>query len=147
MLTRQGIPSLSVAQPNRLALLTPSTGNDVLALHLLARTLAPVSCGPVAPDTTATRFSTPQTLQPTHTFATSPPLDVLLVPGGLGALTPLPAGPPADTDDVVQFIRARFPELQYLLTVCTGAGLAASAGVLDGRRATANKRRWGQVTR
>ena len=34
---------------------------------------------------------------------------------------------------------------KYLITVCTGAAVAAMAGVLDGRRATTNKRAWGEV--
>ena len=38
------------------------------------------------------------------------------------------------------------PELQYLLTVCTGAGVAARAGVLDGKYATTNKRAWESTT-
>lgn len=116
-----------------------------LALRLVAANLSPVSCGPIAPDTTGLAFAGPQTLQPSHTFTTCPALDVLLVPGGPGALTPTPSGQAADTDAALDFIRMRFDSLKYLITVCTGAGIAAQAGVLDGKMATANKRRWHQV--
>lgn len=77
---------------------------------------------------------------PTHTFANAPPLDILIVPGGIGTRAPAPS-----LDSAIEFIRTRTPHLQYLLTVCTGAGLAARAGVLDGKFATTNKRAWGET--
>jgi len=70
---------------------------------------------------------------PTHTFATAPPLDVLIVPGGTGTRAAnVTVGPAA-------FVRQRYPELKYLMSVCTGAAILAQSGVLDGRRATTNK--------
>ncbi|QKX54185.1 uncharacterized protein TRUGW13939_01269 [Talaromyces rugulosus] len=81
-----------------------------------------------------------QSIVPTHTFDNPPGnLEVLLVPGGAGTRAPQVYGP------VVEFIQKIYPSLRYLLTVCTGAGLAARAGVLDGRRATTNKRAWDEV--
>lgn len=77
---------------------------------------------------------------PTHTFATAPPLDVLIVPGGIGTRFE------ANVAAAVAFVRARAPALRYLLTVCTGAKLAAQAGVLDGLRATTNKMAWDETT-
>ncbi|KAL2165039.1 hypothetical protein VTH06DRAFT_335 [Thermothelomyces fergusii] len=78
----------------------------------------------------------------THTFADAPPLDILLVPGGVGTRAMAERGDRA----VADFVAARYPQLQHLLTVCTGAALAAEAGVLDGRRATSNKAAWSWVT-
>jgi transcriptional regulator GlxA family with amidase domain len=45
------------------------------------------------------------------------------------------------------YIKSAFPKLRYLITVCTGSGLVARTGILDGRRATTNKRnfRWAQA--
>ncbi|KAG4430175.1 hypothetical protein IFR05_014334 [Cadophora sp. M221] len=77
---------------------------------------------------------------PTYTFATSPPLDVLLIPGGIGTRAPAPL-----LDSTVQYVRDVYPSLQYLVTVCTGSGIAARAGVLDGKKATTNKLAWAQT--
>ncbi|KAF4810297.1 Isonitrile hydratase [Colletotrichum tropicale] len=120
-------------------------------LSVIAETLDPVSTkqipgaqqqpgaipatGPAVP---AANSDFGQTILPTHTFKTAPPLDVLIVPGGQGTRY---AGIHASID----FIKERFPELQYLITVCTGAGVAARAGVLDGKRATTNKLSWEQT--
>ncbi|TFK81226.1 class I glutamine amidotransferase-like protein [Polyporus arcularius HHB13444] len=79
---------------------------------------------------------------PTHTYDSPPDdLEVLLVPGGLGTREHWPSSAPA-----VTFIEKTYPKLKYLITVCTGAGLAARAGVLDGKRATTNKFVWKETT-
>lgn len=105
-------------------------------LPLLSMTLEPVTT-----KSPASSGATGQSIVPTHTFATAPPLDVLLVPGGLGTCG---SAPPVQA--AIAFIRDTYPQLKYLITVCTGAGLAARAGVLDGRRATTNKMVWAEIT-
>ncbi|KAK4162915.1 class I glutamine amidotransferase-like protein [Cladorrhinum sp. PSN259] len=80
----------------------------------------------------------------THTFDTAPPLDILLVPGGMGNRVLH-----ENNDTVMEdFVAARYGsgELQYLLSVCTGAGTLAKSGVLNGRRATTNKAAWAWPT-
>lgn len=62
------------------------------------------------------------------------PLDVLLVPGGRGTRTGV------EDAALVAWIRARADAASVVMSVCTGSGLLARAGVLDGRRATSNKR-------
>lgn len=74
----------------------------------------------------------------THSFDNSPPLDILLIPGGLGNRVLEERG----NTRMEEFVAARYPQLRYLLTVCTGSTTAASAGVLEGRRATSNKASW-----
>ncbi|OKL56572.1 hypothetical protein UA08_08065 [Talaromyces atroroseus] len=82
-----------------------------------------------------------QSIVPTHTFDSPPEkIEVLIVPGGGGTRSPHSSGP------VIDFIKKIYPSLGYLLTVCTGSGLAARAGVLNGMRATSNKRSWEEVT-
>lgn len=76
---------------------------------------------------------------PTHTFATAPSdLEVLLVPGGLGARAP-------NLNATLDYITEVFPKLKYLITVCTGSMVVARTGLLSGVRATTNKAAWNQV--
>lgn len=82
-----------------------------------------------------------QSVLPTHTFASPPPLDVLLVPGGAGTRA---NSPPIEA--AIAYIKDAYPTVKYLMTVCTGSGLAAKAGVLDGKRATTNKRAFKEIT-
>jgi transcriptional regulator GlxA family with amidase domain len=68
-----------------------------------------------------------------HDFCDCPPIDVLLVPGGIGTR----AG--VENVHLLAFLRDRSPRAEIVASICTGAGLLARAGVLDGRRATSNK--------
>ncbi len=54
----------------------------------------------------------------------------LIVPGGEGARDA------AATAPYVDWLRARAPALQRIVSVCTGAYLLAAAGLLDGRKAS-----------
>ncbi|MBI2423352.1 MAG: DJ-1/PfpI family protein [Candidatus Hydrogenedentes bacterium] len=67
-------------------------------------------------------------------FADCPPLDILLVPGGIGSRKELKD--PA----VLDWLRAQYAAVELMTSVCTGALLLAAAGILDGKRATSNKR-------
>ncbi|KAH7361559.1 class I glutamine amidotransferase-like protein [Plectosphaerella cucumerina] len=78
----------------------------------------------------------------THSFADAPDLDILLVPGGMGNM----ALDQANDTSVEDFVAQRYPELENLLSVCTGAASLAKSGVLKGKRATTNKAQWGWVT-
>jgi transcriptional regulator GlxA family with amidase domain len=60
-------------------------------------------------------------------------LDVLLVPGGIG--TRREVSNPA----FLSAIRRQSDTARLVSSVCTGSGLLAKAGLLDGRRATSNK--------
>jgi putative intracellular protease/amidase len=68
-----------------------------------------------------------------HSFADAPPLDLILLPGGIGTLPQL--GNPA----LLDFLRKRSAEAEVTMSVCSGSALLAKAGLLDGRRATSNK--------
>lgn len=69
-----------------------------------------------------------------HGFADCPPLDVVLVPGGMGTRKAVAEA------TLLEWVRAAAARAELVLSVCTGAGILARAGVLDGRRATTNKR-------
>ena len=71
---------------------------------------------------------------PDATLETSPPLDILVVPGGWGTRREI------NNQRVVTWIAERANEVETLTSVCTGAMLLGQAGVLDGRRATTHWR-------
>ncbi|KDQ14439.1 hypothetical protein BOTBODRAFT_132252 [Botryobasidium botryosum FD-172 SS1] len=108
-------------------------------LALIASTLDPVTTRTVM-NSAGSNFS--ESVVPTHTFANPPKdLDVLFVPGGAGTRAPEPA-----LLDVIAYIKETYPSLKYLVSVCTGSTLLARAGVLDGKRATTNKKAWAWAT-
>lgn len=108
-----------------------------LNLHLIAVTLDPVTTQPVTMNQFNSSFF--PTIQPTATFDDDLDLDILIVPGGPGARSP-------SLSDVYSYIAKTVPKVKLLMTVCTGAGIAASAGVLDGYMATTNKHAWSTMT-
>ncbi|RAR05704.1 class I glutamine amidotransferase-like protein [Stemphylium lycopersici] len=65
-------------------------------------------------------------------------IDVLIVPGGVGTRN--------DRSTEIDFVKEMYPSLKAVLSVCTGATILARAGVLDGRRATTNKRAFAWAT-
>ena len=75
-----------------------------------------------------------------HGLADCPPLDVLLVPGGMGTRREV------NNRALVEWIARQARTAETTTSVCTGAALLAKAGVLDGRRATSNKRAFGWVS-
>ena len=107
--------------------------NQKLELSILSEDGAPVSTRNGNPVWAKSGSNVSETVIATHSFANAPPLDVLFVPGGAGVRDPA-------IQSSIDFIRKTYPTLQYLVTVCTGAGVAARAGVLDGKNATTNKR-------
>ena len=100
---------------------------DVLArlpettVHLVAATVDPVES------------ETGMRILPSTTFADCPPLDVLLVPGGLvaEAMEDAPAA---------AFLAAQGARAAFVTAVCTGSLILGAAGLLRGYRATSH---WG----
>ncbi|KAJ7655282.1 hypothetical protein DFH06DRAFT_1202123 [Mycena polygramma] len=90
-------------------------------LAIIAETVDPVSSKP-QPVNNSRNSNFSQSVVPTHSFANAPPIEVLLIPGGFGAEVP------EASDSTITFVPDIFPKLRYLITVCTGAGLAARAG-------------------
>ncbi|KAG6909811.1 hypothetical protein DXG01_015304 [Tephrocybe rancida] len=108
-------------------------------LSIIAATLDPVSTKPpVSVSQAPLAFF--ESVVPTHTFETAPPLDVLIIPGGQGLRDD------AVVQSAAEFTAKVYPSLKYLITVCTGSVIAARVGILDGKRATTNKRAWQWAT-
>jgi transcriptional regulator GlxA family with amidase domain len=71
-----------------------------------------------------------------HGFDDAPALDMLLVPGGLGTRREV------ENERFLGWLRQRAATASLVTSVCTGSALLARAGILDGQRATSNKRAW-----
>jgi putative intracellular protease/amidase len=69
-----------------------------------------------------------------HTFEDCPKLDILLVPGGMGTLKEL------TNEKMLAFLREQSAKTELVTSVCSGSMLLAKAGVLDGHKATSNKK-------
>lgn len=84
-------------------------------------------------------------------------IEVLLVPGGSSTREPM--------TEEIEFVKEMYPnvcipytkicfryradenqQLKWILSVCTGATVLARAGILDGHKATTNKRSWAWVS-
>lgn len=91
-------------------------------VHFLARSTDPVRC------------DCGLTVLPTDTPATLPSPDLIVVPGSGNPV-------PVLSDAVlIDWLRAAAPGCQWTASVCTGAGLYAAAGLLEGRKTTTH---WG----
>lgn len=93
---------------------------------VVAESLAPVTC--------AKGLS----INPHASFATCPPLDYLLVPGGQGTRREV------DNRALIDFVASQAKHCQAVLSVCTGAFVLHAAGLLSGRKATTH---WGSLQR
>jgi cyclohexyl-isocyanide hydratase len=69
------------------------------------------------------------TILPMATLADSPPLDLVVVPGGAG-INPL-----LEDQEVLTFLRRAAAAARYVVGVCTSSLVLGAAGLLRGRRA------------
>ena len=66
------------------------------------------------------------------TIDATPPLDIVLIPGGLGTRTQY------QNQTLIDWIHREDARVQLMTSVCTGEVLLAQTGLLCGRRATTN---------
>lgn len=69
-----------------------------------------------------------------RTFSESSAYDLVLVPGGGGTRVEV------ENDALLSWLREASANAELVMSVCTGSALLAKAGLLDGLRATSNKR-------
>ena len=91
-------------------------------VHFLARSLEPVRC------------DAGLTVIPTDTTESLSDPDLIVVPG---SSNPVPV---LDDHVLIEWLRAAAPSCQWTASVCTGAGLYAAAGLLEGKKSTTH---WG----
>ena len=68
-----------------------------------------------------------------YSFTNAPPLDIVMVPGGLGSRTQV------QNPAMLEFLREQHKRTELTTSVCTGSALLARAGILKGHKATSNK--------
>ncbi|MFV8569866.1 DJ-1/PfpI family protein [Marinobacter sp. SBS5] len=73
-------------------------------------------------------------------FCDAPNFDILLVPGGIGTRAEVL------NDVFLQWVVDQSKSCEYVTSVCTGSALLAKAGILDGVRATTNKKAFDWAT-
>lgn len=84
----------------------------------------------VAPERTPLRASAGLRIVPDYTLDTAPPAKVIVIPAQSGSRRP-------DQRPIKEnWLKARFPETEIIMSVCTGAYLLARTGLLDGMAAT-----------
>jgi transcriptional regulator GlxA family with amidase domain len=91
-------------------------------VHFLAHSLEPVRC------------DCGLTVIPTDTPQSLPDPDLVVVPG---SGNPVPV---LDDQVLIEWLSAAAPRCQWTASVCTGAGLYAAAGLLEGKKTTTH---WG----
>lgn len=70
-------------------------------------------------------------------FEDAPALDVLLIPGGIGTRREM------ENEVMLDFLRRRALEVEWLTSVCTGSAVLEKAGLTKGKRITTH---WGYVS-
>jgi len=91
---------------------------------------APFRVFTVAKEAREVRATGGLRVMPDHGFADTPPVDLLVVPGGFGTR------PLVEDEPTLAWIRQVSAQARLTTSVCTGAALLARAGLLKGRRAT-----------
>jgi transcriptional regulator GlxA family with amidase domain len=72
-------------------------------------------------------------IHPHHSFASVPPLDVMVHPGGDGHIAML------SDQEHLSWVREQKESIPLMTSVCTGSVVFAAAGLLRGRPATSNR--------
>ena len=70
-------------------------------------------------------------IQPDHSFASAPPVDVLVVPSAEHSMTS-----DLENTEMISWVRAAGENARFVMSLCDGAFVLARAGLLDGRAVT-----------
>ena len=70
-------------------------------------------------------------------FETAPPLDLLLIPGGIGTREEM------KRPEMLDFLRRASPACEWVTSVCTGSAVLHAAGLTKGKKVTTH---WGYIS-
>lgn len=90
----------------------------------------PKNCMIVGETTAPIRCSKGLSVNPDVSFPDCPPLDYLLIPGGMGTRKEV------DNPAMLDFIAKQTKNCKAVLSVCTGSFILHAAGLLNGKNAT-----------
>jgi putative intracellular protease/amidase len=88
----------------------------------------------------AVKSSAGPTVVVDRTFADAGDLDILMIPGGGGTRREV------DNAPFIALLKAKADATPHVATICTGSALMARTGLLDGVKATTNKRAYKWAT-
>ncbi len=126
MLVFPGVEELDFIGPWEMLTMWSNHLGGPMHNRIVAQGYEPVTC--------AKRLS----LNPHVSFADCPPLDYLMVPGGMGTRTEV------DNPVIIDFIARQARHCKAVLSVCTGSFMLHRAGLLAGKRATTH---WASLDR
>ena len=103
-----------------------------------SRDTAPFQVFTIAESIEAVRSEGGLSINPDFSFSNTPPIDLLIVPGGPGARALLQK----EKSSILNWVKQKSSTGIELASVCTGSLLLARAGILSGREATTH---WGAL--
>ncbi len=103
-----------------------------------SRDTAPFRVFTIAESTASIRTDGGLSINPDYSFSSTPPIDLLVVPGGPGARNLLQK----EKSSILSWIQKQSTTNIQLASVCTGSLLLAKTGILSGREATTH---WGAL--
>ena len=88
----------------------------------------------IGPNAGVVRSAQGPEVMAVDSYSHAPAPDIVLVPGGIGTRTLV------DDRQFITWLSGWAQSAEIVTSVCTGSGVLAAAGLLDGYRATSNKR-------
>ena len=114
-----------------------AVGQERMKVVMVAEEAGPVASGPTT-DTEG-NYAGPKA-HADYGFENSPPIDIMLVPGGFGTLQAV------NDQSLLDFVKKVSGEADMTTSVCSGSAILAKAGLLDEKKATSNKAYYTMLT-